>query len=222
MSFDTSLTASIKLITESYGRLKLHRTEQVSETPFPDLAQYSSKDFVRGRSKVLIAVWTVVDLLLISSWIPGSWHRRLVLKLFGAHIGAGVVLKPRVRVKFPWRLAVGDHSWIGEGVWIDNLAEIKIGAHACISQGVYLCTGSHDWVSPTFDLITKPIEICDGAWISARSVVGPGVKVGEGAVLVLGSTVTKDMSPWMVYAGVPAEPVRYRHGRSVPSKPHKL
>ncbi|NIS67256.1 MAG: colanic acid biosynthesis acetyltransferase WcaF, partial [Gemmatimonadales bacterium] len=115
-----------------------------------------------------------------------------------------------VRVKFPWRLMIADHVWIGEGVWIDNLATVTIRDHCCISQGAYLCTGSHDWESATFNLITKPIEIHEYAWVGAQAVVGPGVVINEGAVLGLGSVATQDLESWQIYQGVPAQPVRPR------------
>jgi putative colanic acid biosynthesis acetyltransferase WcaF len=130
--------------------------------------------------------------------------------MFGSKIGKGVVLKSGVKIKFPWRLEVGDHSWVGEDVWIDNLASVRIGSHACVSQGAYLCTGSHDWSSPSFDLIVKPITVGDNAWVAAKSTVGPGVTVGEGAVLGLGSTTSKDLEPWSIYAGSPAVFVKRR------------
>ena len=132
------------------------------------------------------------------------------MRLFGARIGNGVDIKPRVRIKFPWKLTVGDDSWIGEGVWIDNLADVKIGSHCCISQAAYLCTGSHDWSKPGFDLITASIDIKDGSWICARSIVGPGVATGEGSVLALGSVATRDLAPWSVYSGVPAVRIKTR------------
>jgi putative colanic acid biosynthesis acetyltransferase WcaF len=151
------------------------------------LGSYENGWFTRGRSKIVEALWLCVDALLVSSWVPGSWHRRLVLRLFGARIGRRVSIKPRVRVKFPWRLVVGDDSWLGECVWIDNLERVEIGSNCCLSQGAHLCTGSHDWTRPGFDLIVKPIRIEDGAWIAARAAVGPGVTVGKGGVLGLGS-----------------------------------
>jgi len=104
----------------------------------------------------------------------------------------------------------GAHSWIGEDVWIDNLAEVTIGSQCCISQGAYLCTGSHDWTRQTFDLITRPIHVADQAWIAARSIIGPGVSVGEGSVLSLGSVATKNLAPWTIYAGTPAAIVKTR------------
>jgi putative colanic acid biosynthesis acetyltransferase WcaF len=175
-----------------------------------DLARFRNPQFDRARPKWFEAIWMVTQALFVSSRLPGSAHRRLLLKLFGARIGVGVIVKPNVRIKFPWRLEIGDHSWIGEEVWIDNLALVKIGSNACISQGAYVCTGSHDWSSPTFDLIVKPITIGDGAWVAAKSTVGPGVTVGEGAVLGLGSTASKDLDPWCIYSGAPAEFVKKR------------
>ncbi len=163
------------------------------------------------------AAWLVTQALLVSSWLPGSAPRVWALRAFGARIGRGVVVKPGVRVKFPWRLAVGDHCWIGEDAWIDNLAPVTLGNHVCLSQGVYLCTGSHDWRSESFDLVTRPIHVADAAWIGARAVVGPGVTVGEGAVLALGSTASRALEPWTVYQGTPAVAVRPRERPASPA-----
>ena len=178
-----------------------------------DLSRYDTGGFDRGRSAVVEALWILVQALLVRSWLPGAAHRRWLLRLFGARIGAGVDIKPGVRVKFPWRLSIGAHSWIGEDAWIDNLAEVVIGDNCCISQGVYLCTGSHDWGKPAFDLIAKPIRVGSGAWIAARAVVAPGVTVGEGAVLGLGSVATGDLLPGTVYQGCPAGVVSHRTPR---------
>ncbi len=174
------------------------------------MSDYSAGTFTRGRSALVEALWLLVQALLVSSWLPGSWHRRLVLRMFGAQIGDGVIVKPGVRVKFPWRFTVGNNSWLGEDVWIDNLAPVSVGADCCISQGAYLCTGSHDWSKPGFDLITRPINICDHAWIAAGASIGPGVTVGAGAVLALASVATADLEPWSIYRGNPAAAIRER------------
>lgn len=174
------------------------------------LELFQNAAFDRQRAAYVEALWVLVQAALVRSFIPGSAHRRFLLRLFGARVGRGVVVKPGVRVKFPWKLEVGDHSWIGEGVWIDNLAPVRIGANCCISQEAYLCTGSHDWSKPSFDLIVRPIELADGAWVAARALVGPGVTVGEGAVLLLGSVARKSLEPWTIYSGNPAQPVRKR------------
>jgi putative colanic acid biosynthesis acetyltransferase WcaF len=174
------------------------------------LRKYSNAWFRRGRSRFVEALWLLLEAALVRSWVPGGFHRRLILRAFGATIGKRVVIKPGVRIKFPWRLEIGNDSWIGEDVWIDNLAPVQIGANCCISQGVYICTGSHDWATLTFDLIVKPVQIKDGAWLASRSVIGPGVLVGEGAVLSLGSVATSDLAPWGIYQGVPATLMRQR------------
>lgn len=164
---------------------------------------YDATDFNRGASWLTQVAWLLAGRVL-ASWLPGSAWRRKLLRLFSAKIGDGVVLKPGIRVKFPWRLRIGDHSWIGEGVWLDNLVEVEIGRHACLSQGVYVCTGSHDWSDPAFKLIVKPVKIEDGAWLGAFTRIAPGVTVGQGAVLSLGSVALKDLEGWSIYQGHPA------------------
>ncbi|MFC1812267.1 WcaF family extracellular polysaccharide biosynthesis acetyltransferase [Thermodesulfobacteriota bacterium] len=171
---------------------------------------YDNSWFERGKPAWVESLWLVVQALFVQSWIPGAKHRKALLRQFGAQIGKGVDIKPGARIKFPWRLKIGDYSWIGEDVWIDNLAPITIGDHCCISQGVYLCTGNHNWKSERFDLITEPIEIKDKVWMGARSMVGPGVTVNEGAVLTLGSVATHDLKAGWIHQGVPAGAIRKR------------
>ncbi len=173
-------------------------------TPSRSLSTYSVAGFVRGRPAFVEALWVLVQMVFVSSWLPGSWQRRMALRAFGAQIGSGVIIKPGVRVKFPWRLTIGDHCWLGESVWIDNLAEVSISANCCISQGAYLCTGSHDWSKAGFDLAARPICIGDHAWIAAGASIGPGMSVGEGAVLALASVATADLDAWRIYRGNPA------------------
>jgi putative colanic acid biosynthesis acetyltransferase WcaF len=172
---------------------------KIRSAPTVRLDHFSACEFDRGRSRIVEVLWLVCS-GLVRSGLPGSLLRVIILRAFGARIATGVVIKPHVRVKFPWRLSIGAHSWIGEDVWIDNLAQVSIGAHCCISQASYLCTGSHDWSKPTFDLVVKPIVIEDAAWICARATVGPGVRIGEGAVLALGSVATRDLDPWFCYS----------------------
>jgi putative colanic acid biosynthesis acetyltransferase WcaF len=170
------------------------------------------------------ALWYGVNAVLFHSWLcPFYAPKRHLLRLFGARIGAGVVIKPRVNIKRPWRLEIGDHSWIGEGVWIDNLTMVAVGSNCCISQGAYLCTGNHDWSDPRFSLLAKPIVVADQAWIGAGATVGPGVSIGEGSVATLGSVVVSDTLPWHVYAGNPATKVRTRAIRTgAPAKAQDL
>lgn len=174
------------------------------------LNTFSNIGFDRGASRIKEGLWIAVSGVLFATWLPGTKWRAALLRIFGARIGQGVVIKPGVQVKFPWKLVVGDHCWIGEGVWIDNLGDVTLGDHVCISQGAYLCTGSHDWAKQEFDLIVKQIVIRDHAWVGACSRVGPGVVIEEGAVLGLGSTATHTLNPWSIYLGVPAKLVKKR------------
>lgn len=146
----------------------------------------------------------------MNHWNPISKSRTFSLKLFGAKVGKSVVIKPGVNVKYPWHLSIGDYSWIGEDVWIDNLADVKIGSNCCISQGAMILCGNHDYKSETFDLIVKPITLEDGSWVGAKSVVCPGVTLHESAILSVGSVATKDLDPNTIYQGNPAIPKRHR------------
>lgn len=169
------------------------------------LDEYKVGDYSPGAPKWKQVLWYCIgDFLVQTYWLPFSCLKVKVLSLFGACIGMRVRIKPGVRIKFPWRLSIGDHSWIGERAWIDNLAPVKIGANCCISQAVYLCTGNHNWSRSSFDLVTKPIVINDHVWIAAKANVGPGVTIGDGAILSFGSTATEDMRPWSIYKGNPA------------------
>ncbi len=124
--------------------------------------------------------------------------------MFGAKVGVGVVIKPNVNIKYPWFLEVGSHCWIGEGVWIDNLAKIIIGNNVILSQDSYLLTGSHDYKITTFDLMLGEILLEDGVWIGAKAIVCPGVKCHSHSVLSVGSIATQDMDPYTIYQGNPA------------------
>ncbi len=179
------------------------------------LASYDNSDFDPGGSAWQRAGWYALNALVFrASWLPLSAPKRWLLRSFGAKIGRDVVIKPGVAIKYPWHLEVGDHVWIGEGVWIDNLAPVRIGANACLSQAAYLLTGNHDYKDPAFALITGQITIEDGAWIGARALIGPGVTVGEHAVLTAGSVLTKNATPFGIYRGNPATQVRRRQIRA--------
>ena len=165
----------------------------------------AEKGLDRGRSKGFLAGWYLLKcLFLLSAWPWPMGLKRCLLRAFGAKIGEGVVIKPRVNVHFPWKLEVGDHAWIGEEVFILNFEPVKIGAHACISQRAFLCTGNHDYRDPQFTYRNAPITIGSGAWIGAGVFVGPGVEVGEEAVAVAGSVITRNVPANTIVAGNPA------------------
>ena len=124
--------------------------------------------------------------LLSARWLPGSAWRVMLLRAFGAQIGSGCRLKPGLRVKFPWRLQVGQACWLAEDAWLDNLAPISLGDRVCLSQGAYLCTGNHNFRSPGFDLRLGPITIGPDAWIAARAVLASGADVRGNPAVVVG------------------------------------
>lgn len=177
-----------------------------------DLSRYDRRSFDRGAGRLREACWLLVrSLFFLPSWMPGSRLRCWWLRRFGASVGRGVVIKPGVRITMPWRLRIGDHVWIGEEAFLHSLAPITIGANACVSQRAFLCTGSHDYSSAAFDLLTSPILLADGVWIGAAAWVGPGVTAGSHAVLTAGSVATRDMAAYTIYRGNPAGPVRERY-----------
>lgn len=180
-----------------------------------DLSKPDNALLKRGRPLIVEALWHFFGSPLVrSELLPFSQLKCWVLRLFGARIGRGVYIKPGVRVKFPWYLHVGDYTWLGERLWIDNLAQVTIGAHACVSQDVYLCTGNHDWSHPHMKLFREPIELKDGCWIAARSMVCPGVTVGECAVVVGGSVVSASIPDYEIHGGNPAAFLKHRRVKS--------
>lgn len=176
-----------------------------------NLANYDNQGYDPGAGIVKRAIWYVVNAQLIRSWfVPISSVKCTILRLFGAKVGKGVVIKPRVNIKYPWYLVIGDHVWIGEGVWIDNLTWVNLESNVCISQDAYLVTGNHDYKDPSFGLTIGEIVIKEGGWVGARAIVCPGVRLGQGSVLTVASVLTKDAAPNGIYRGNPAERVRDR------------
>lgn len=170
-----------------------------------DLGSFRRNESVAGRRRVTQLVWAMMGLpMLRNSWLPGSWWRITLLRVFGAQIGAGVLIKTGVRVKFPWKLQVGDNSWIGEDCWIDNLADVTIGSNVCLSQGCYLCTGNHDWKDRSFSMSATPIILENGTWVASRSMLGPGVRVGVNAIAAMGSVVRSNIPAGEIHSGNPA------------------
>jgi putative colanic acid biosynthesis acetyltransferase WcaF len=162
------------------------------------------RDLVRGRTRPVEALWYLIKCVFFLSALP--WPSSLkcaLLRLFGARVGARVNIKPRVNVHFPWKLELGDHSWIGEEVFLLNLEPIVIGAHCCISQRAFLCTGNHDFREVSMPFRNRSIVVEDGAWIGAQAFVGPGVTIGSEAVVAAGSVVTKSLPRAMRCGGNP-------------------
>jgi putative colanic acid biosynthesis acetyltransferase WcaF len=176
-----------------------------------DLSRYDNRWYHPGRSLVMRTLWYFSNVLfLLNPLNPSSKLKIFLLRVFGARIGQGVVIKPGVNVKYPWNLAIGDHSWIGEGVWLDCLERIEIGNNVCISQGSYLCTGNHDWSDCAFKLVLKPIMVDDGSWIGAKAILLPGTKMRTHSIACAGSVLGQSTEAFTIYEGNPAKPKGFR------------
>ena len=174
--------------------------------PFVDLRKYDQSNFNRGRPNWLIILWWLVQAIAF----PLSLHnlngfRCWLLRLFGAKIGRGVVIRPTARFTYPWKVAIGDYSWVGDDVVFYSIDEITLGSHAVISQKSYLCTGSHNIHQPTFPLTTAPINIGNGVWVATDCFVAPGVTIGANTVIGARSSVFRDLPTQQVAWGTPCK-----------------
>lgn len=176
-----------------------------------NLASFQNPEFDREGGILKATLWYLVNVLFfINPLFIARGVKVALLRLFGAQVGIGVVIKPGVNIKYPWKLSIGDHCWIGENVWIDNLAEVTIGPHCCLSQGAMLLTGNHNYKKTSFDLITAPIKLGHGAWVGARATVCPGVTIGEQAIVTVASVATSDVPDSVICQGNPAKAIRMR------------
>jgi putative colanic acid biosynthesis acetyltransferase WcaF len=175
-----------------------------------DLSKFNNAWYQPG-SAIKIGIWQLFSaLFLINHLSVISSLKVAVLRLFGAKIGKGVVIKQGVRIKYPWLLEIGDHVWIGECCWIENHALVKIGDHVCISQGAMLLCGNHDFKKSTFDLTIGEITLEAGVWIGARALVCPGITCKSHSVLSVESVASTDLEPFSIYRGNPAIKIRER------------
>ena len=165
-----------------------------------------------GASVSKQVLWYFVNILFFKNSLNIlSSLKTALLKAFGARLGKGVIIKPSVNIKYPWKLQMGDYCWIGEEVWIDNLSELIIGSNVTISQGALLLTGSHDHTKETFDFISKPITLEDGVWIGARALVFGGVTCKSHSILGMNSVAERNLEEFTIYKGNPAIPVMERN-----------
>ena len=178
---------------------------------YQDLSRHRvPKDF-RGRNVVIVQLWWIVQSTLFA-WSPQILYgwRRWLLRLFGAKIGKKVLIRPSARFTYPWKVTIGDYSWVGDDCVFYSLGEIYVGSNVSIAHRDYFCTGFHDIHSLTFDIGAKPIVIEDECWIPNDIFVGPGVTIGKGTVVGARSTVLKDLPSGMICYGNPAKPVKER------------
>ncbi len=163
-------------------------------------------------NRILRAIWGICFLLFFR-YSPRPLHcwRAFVLRLFGATVGTGCHVYPKVNIWAPWNLSLGDYVGIGDGVTIYCMDLVSIGNNVVISQGTHLCAGTHDFNSPNFQLITSPILIGDHVWLCTEGFVGPGVSIAEGTVIGARGVVTKSINvPWQIWAGVPVKKIGVR------------
>ena len=173
--------------------------------------QSFKRTLVTGASKSKMILWILFNILFFKSSIPyPSAFKSIILKLFGAKMGIGIVFKPCINIKFPWKLSIGDYCWIGENVWIDNLDYVTIKDNVCISQGALLLTGNHNYKIQSFDLESGPITINTGVWICAMAIVCPNVTCNKYAVLSVSAVATKNLLENTVYGGNPALAIKPR------------
>jgi putative colanic acid biosynthesis acetyltransferase WcaF len=164
-----------------------------------------------NASKFKQVLWYFINILFFKNALNvNSGSKVLLLKMFGATIGNGVIIKPAVNIKYPWKLKIGDHSWVGEEVWIDNLSDVLIGSNVTLSQGALILTGSHDHTKETFDFISLPVILENGVWIGAKAVVFGGVTCRSHSILGINSVAEQNMKPYIIYKGNPAIPVLSR------------
>ena len=176
-----------------------------------DLSRYDNSWYSPQAGLLKRLLWLWVNALVLNSyWLPVNSLKVGLLRLFGAQVGTGVVIKPGVSVKYPWLLSIGNYTWVGEECWIDNLVQVTIGANCCLSQGSMLLTGSHDYKRTTFDLMAKPIVLEDGAWVGAKAIVAPGVTLHSHSVLSAASVATTSLVAYTIYQGNPAISKRSR------------
>jgi putative colanic acid biosynthesis acetyltransferase WcaF len=175
-----------------------------------DLSKYSNSWYKPGGSAFKRALWFFVNACFLASFFPFSGFKVFLLRLFGAEIGKGVVIKPRVNIKYPWKLKIHDHVWLGERVWIDNLDLVEIGANSCLSQGAFILCGNHNYKKTEFDLMTAPVILAEGVWIGAQAIVCPGVICNSHAVLSAGALANRNLDAFCIYQGNPAQKVKER------------
>lgn len=179
-----------------------------------NLSKFSTDNYKAGP-KWKVIFWYTVNHIFFNTMIPWPYQMKTtILRWFGAKIGKGLIIKTYVRIKNPWFLTIGNHCWIGESVWIDNLDQVEIGNNVCLSQGSMLLTGNHDYSSVSFPYRLGKIDLKDGVWIGAKSVVCPGITCLSHAILTVNSVATKNLDAWSIYTGNPASFIRRRKMKS--------
>jgi len=171
---------------------------------------FDTGDYKVGAGRLKQFLWYYTDVVFFKSGIiPVSSILVALLRLFGAKIGKDVRIKPGIHIKYPWKLEIGDYSWLAD-CYIENLDQVIIAENCCISQEAVLITGNHNYSHSSFDLMVAPITLEEGAWVGAAAKVGPGVTLHSHAVLTMGSVATSNLLPYSIYQGNPAVKIKER------------
>lgn len=176
-----------------------------------DLSKFNNSWYNPGASWLTRVMWYCSNACFFNSYFPFYSVKIFLLRLFGAKIGRCVVIKPKVNIKYPWNIIVGDNAWIGENVWLDSLGKINIGANSCLSQGAMLITGNHNYKKSEFDLIVGDIIFEEGVWIGTGAIVCAGVTCKSHSVLTAGSVATAHLEAYSIYQGNPAVKIKDRN-----------
>lgn len=177
-----------------------------------NLKEFTLPPNFRGRPGWYVQLWWLIQstLFRMSPQFMYGW-RRWLLRAFGATVGEKALIRPTVCVTYPWKVRIGDYSWIGDDVVLYSLGEIAIGNNVVISQRTYVCAASHDYMSPAFDIFAKPVRIEDEVWLATNVFVAPGITIAKGTVVGACSSVFRSLPPMMICNGCPAKPLRKRH-----------
>lgn len=175
-----------------------------------DLSRFDNRWYQPGASLLKRVMWYFVNAFFFNSSCPFYFIKFFLLRLFGAKVGRGVVIKPRVNIKYPWNVSIGNHAWVGENVWLDSLGKINIGANSCLSQGAMLITGNHNYKKTSFDLMVGDIILEEGVWIGTGAIVCAGVNCRSHSVLTAGSVATAHLEEYSIYQGNPAVKIKDR------------
>lgn len=179
--------------------------------PQVDLSRFNNADFPKGAGTVKMTLWYFTNaLFFINPLFPFRGPKPVLLRLFGAKVGRGVVIHPGVNIKYPWKLTIGDHCWIGQRAWLDNIDQLTLGNHVVISQGAMIIQGSHNYKKVDYPTMSGPVTLENGSWVGAGALVMLGVTMKSHSVLAAGSVATKDLEPYTIHQGNPAQPLRER------------
>jgi putative colanic acid biosynthesis acetyltransferase WcaF len=185
--------------------------------PFQQLQNFRLPDDFRGRPAWLIQLWWLIQATLfgLSPQFMYGWRRGL-LRLFGARIGTAVLIRPSARITYPWKLTIGDHSWVGDDTVLYTLGDIVIGRNTVISQRSYICAATHDHAMPDFPIFANAVNIADEVWLATDVYVAPGTTIGAGSVVGARSSVIKSLPAAMICYGTPAVAIGPRRRRATP------